>query len=209
MENHYRRYYPSPSSLTKPAQTEQAEANPSPEALFKRLQQLLETALAVTEAAFSIAPKGSLANRCRCLEQAGWDRIYREDIGDLTQLSAVERGLADRVAAEAQMQLWHMRLVESFVAVTGRYVREKPTAERFAESALLLDKLFARLKGEARSRRSQLGRRQVKMLIGEPLSVTEAYDAALEAGETRSRAGRKAVAELNQQLQQALECLTA
>jgi len=208
MENHYRRYSSLSSSLAKPAQTGKAEASPAPEALFERLQRLLETALAVTEAAFSVMPKGSLANRCRRLEQAGWDRIYREDIGDLTQLSEVERGLADRVAAEAQMQLWHMRLVESFVAVTGRYVREKPTAERFAESALLLDKLFARLKGETQSRRSQLGRRQVKMRIGQPLSATEAYGAALAAGETSSRAGRKAVAELNQQLQQALECLT-
>ncbi|BAZ85105.1 phospholipid/glycerol acyltransferase [Dolichospermum compactum NIES-806] len=31
-----------------------------------------------------------------------------------------------------------MRLVESFVAVPGMYIREKPTVERFAEMTLLL-----------------------------------------------------------------------
>ncbi|WP_071599813.1 hypothetical protein [Mastigocladopsis repens] len=44
--------------------------------------------------------------------------------------------LGDRIAEEANLRMWHMRLVESFVAVTGNYVHEKPTAERFAETTL-------------------------------------------------------------------------
>ena len=40
-----------------------------------------------------------------------------------------------------------MRLVENFVSVTGRYVAEKPSVERFADTVLLLWKMVARLKG--------------------------------------------------------------
>jgi len=42
----------------------------------------------------------------------------------------------------------HMRLVESFVAVTGTYVLEKPTVERFAETTLLMFDMLARIKGD-------------------------------------------------------------
>ena len=218
LEDYYRQFYQQPflkTSASASSESEQAGAGRSgaelePEELLERLQGLLNVALAVAEVHFGLKPSqdSSLANRCRRLEQAGWDRIYREDLGDLEQLSAVELGLADRVAVEAQMQLWHMRIVESFVAVTGRYVREKPTAERFAESALLLWKLFSQLKGEAKPKRPKLGRRRVKMTIGEPLSVTAVYGEALAAGAKPRRAGRIAVDELNGQLQEALDVLT-
>ena len=211
LEDYYRQFCQQPlPDASASSELGQVGADLEPEELLERLQGLLNAALAVAEAHFCLKPKqgSSLANRCRRLEQAGWDRIYREDLGDLEQLSAVELGLADRVAAEAQMQLWHMRIVESFVAVTGRYVREKPTAERFGESALLLWKLFSQLKGEAKPKRPKLGRRRVKMTIGEPLSVTAVYQRELEAGEMLRRAGRKAVEELNGQLQGALEALT-
>jgi len=74
--------------------------------------------------------------RCRRLE-AGWTYIYREDLQDLKALSPLDGGLADWIAEEASLRMLHMRLVESFVAVTGTYVLEKPF-ERFAETALLM-----------------------------------------------------------------------
>ena len=73
------------------------------------------------------------------MEQAGWERIIREDLRDKTAISPVERGLADRIAEEADLRMWHMRLVESFVAVTGRYVLEKPTADRFRKTKGIAD----------------------------------------------------------------------
>jgi len=81
--------------------------------------------------------QGSLIERCRRLE-AGWTYIYREDLQDGKALSPLDRGLADWIAEEASLRMLHMRLVESFVAVTGTYVLEKPTVERFAETALLM-----------------------------------------------------------------------
>lgn len=53
------------------------EAN---EPLPSRLPALLNAALSVAEQAFGVKPHGSLSDRCRRVEQAGWDRIYRQDI---------------------------------------------------------------------------------------------------------------------------------
>ena len=83
--------------------------------LSERLHNLLDTALRVAEEFFDLKPKGTLIDRCRRLEQAGWDHIYRLK----PQSSTVQRGLADLVAEEASLRIWHMRIVESFVAVTG------------------------------------------------------------------------------------------
>ena len=163
-----------------------------------RLSALLDVALKVAEEYFNLQPKGSVIDRCRRLEQAGWDRIYREDIKDIEAISPLERGLADRIAEEASLRMWHMRLVESFVAVTGRYVQEKQTVERFAETTLLLSDVITRIKGGNPFGRPKLGDQKVQITIGEPLSVTDRW------GEyTSSR--RSAVAGLTKDLQTALE----
>ena len=83
-------------------------------------------------------PEGNWNDRCRRVEQAGWNYIFREDFKDIKALSPIEKALGDRVAEEANFRMWHMRLVESFVAVSGNYIREKPTVERFAETTLIL-----------------------------------------------------------------------
>ena len=72
------------------------------------------------------------SDRAEVRQLVGWEFIYREDLKKLESLSPAERGLADLMAEEASLKMWHMRLVESFVAVTGSYVLEKPTIERFA-----------------------------------------------------------------------------
>ncbi|MCT7948556.1 1-acyl-sn-glycerol-3-phosphate acyltransferase [Ancylothrix sp. C2] len=166
--------------------------------LNSRLSALLDVALKVAEEYFNLQPKGSVIDRCRRLEQAGWDRIYREDIKDIEAISPLERGLADRIAEEASLRMWHMRLVESFVAVTGRYVQEKQTVERFAETTLLISDVITRIKGGNPFGRPKLGAQKVQITIGEPLSVTDRW------GEyTSSR--RSAVAGLTKDLQTALE----
>ncbi|GAB4284084.1 MAG: hypothetical protein Fur0025_14630 [Oscillatoriaceae cyanobacterium] len=149
---------------------------------------------------FDIKPKGGLVDRCRRLEQAGWDCIYREDIENPDALSPVERGLANLVAEEASLRMWHMRLVESFVAVTGQYVRENPSFERFAETTLLVAKTISRIKGGNPFAGELLGQQRVVLQVGEPLSVTARWDAY----QTNRRA---AVSELTADLQGALEAM--
>ncbi|NJO80695.1 MAG: 1-acyl-sn-glycerol-3-phosphate acyltransferase [Cyanobacteria bacterium RM1_2_2] len=192
MEQFYSKFYHQP-----------LKSMPSSEGSFnqhieERLQALLNAALTVAEQHFALSPKGSLTDRCRRLEQAGWERIFREDLGELEQLPLAERGLADRIAEEADLRLWHMRLVESFVSVTGHYILEKPTADRFAETLLLLWDTVTRLKGENPNPRPCLGSQRVEVTIEPPISVSDRWH-EYQTGR------RQAVASLTQVLQTALE----
>ncbi|MGK7876301.1 MAG: 1-acyl-sn-glycerol-3-phosphate acyltransferase [Xenococcaceae cyanobacterium] len=199
MEQFYTRFYHKNLSEPTPPLTDEF-ASPN-QVLACRLQALLNAALQVAEEYFDLQGKGTVIERCRRLEEAGWNYIYREDLQELDSLSPLERGLADWVAEEAALRMGHMRLVESFVAVTGTYVLEKPTVERFAETALLLFDLIARIKGRKLPRRPRLGKRWVQMTVGDPISVTERW----QAYQTNRKAARKAVADLTQDLQVALE----
>lgn len=204
MEEFYSRFYHKnlpPKLSTLPSSiTEKTTTNFDNEVMIARLKALLDVGLEVAEEYFNLKPKGSLIDRCRRLEQAGWEYIYREDIKDIAALSPLERGLADRLAEEASLRMWHMRLVESFVSVTGRYVAEQLTAERLAETTLLLWDVLARIKGGNPFGRPKLGKQQVQMTVGEPISVSDRWD--------RYQTSRRlAVAELTQDLQSALEAM--
>ncbi len=203
MEQFYTRFYhrnfnPKASAVTALSIPETTANYSGNEQIIPRLKALLDVALQVAEEYFNLKPKGSLIDRCRRLEQAGWDYIYREDIKDIAALCPLERGLADRLAEEASLRMWHMRLVESFVSVTGRYVQEKLTAERLAETTLLLWDVLTRIKGGNPFGRPCLGKQQVQMTVGQPISVGDRWQ-----GYQTSR--RLAVAELTQDLQSALE----
>ncbi|MEB3211146.1 MAG: 1-acyl-sn-glycerol-3-phosphate acyltransferase, partial [Leptolyngbyaceae bacterium] len=114
--------------------------------LGERLHTLLSMALKVAEESLGIRkPKGSLTDRCRRVEQAAWDRIYRTEVNDADSLNLLDRGLVDLVAEEANLRLWHMHLVETFVSVTGKYVAESPTIERFADTTLLIWKMMQQI----------------------------------------------------------------
>jgi len=161
-----------------------------------RLQALLDTALRVCEEYFDIKPKGNAIDRCRRLEQAGWNRIYRQDSEDICP---VELGLANWVAEEASLRMNHMRVVERVAAVTGKYVREKPTAERFGETLLILWKVVTWIKGGNESRRPYLGKQRVHMKVGETIDVSDRYPAY--------KSNRRQAVKQTQDLQTALESL--
>ncbi len=202
MEGFYQRFYHRSLPEPEPSASSTESHDPN-QVLASRLQVLLDTALKVAEQYFDIQPKGNLSDRCRRLEQAAWDCIYREDLKNLDALSVVERGLADRIAEEADLRIWHMRLVENFVAVTGRYVREKPTAERFAETLLLTWETVARLKGESTYPRPRLGEQVATITVGEPISVSERW----QDYQQDRRSAKQAVATLTQDIQTALEAM--
>jgi 1-acyl-sn-glycerol-3-phosphate acyltransferase len=172
MEGYYREFYgvnfnefDEGIALNEGIENEVCKTNTQ---LAERLQRLMNEALKVAEQYFNLRAKGSLIDRCRKLEQAGWDRIFREDT---MSLSPVERGLADRVAEEADLRMWHMRLVESFVAVTGCYVKEHPSADRFAETTLLLRDMVAKIKGETVTH-ARLGKQKAIVTVGQPIEVS-------------------------------------
>lgn len=195
MEQFYERFYG-----VAPIKAEHPE---EPGAIAQRLSQLLDESLKVGEQFFGVPSTGTLVTRCRRLEEAGWSYIYREDIADLGTISPVDRGLADWMAEAATLHLRHMRLVESFVAVTGHYVKDNPTFERFAETTLILFDLVERLKGTRVPKRPQLGTRQAVITLGEPMNITDRWPNYAES----RRAAKAAVETLTADIQTALEGL--
>lgn len=206
MEEFYTKFYHQTITTTVDnAIPPELSASSSNKEFTVRLQALLDAALRVAEQYFYLEPKGSVIDRCRRLEQAGWDYIYREDIKNVEALPPLQRGLGDRIAAEASLRMWHMRLVESFVAVTGKYVLEKPAVDRFAETTLLMWDTITRIKGSNPFPRPRLGKQSVQITVGEPISVSERW----ETYQASRRSAKQAVTDLTQDLQTALESMIA
>lgn len=202
MEQFYTRFY---HRSLPPKSTSEDTGLSENQALRARLQILLDQALQVAEDYFGVSSQGTLNERCRRVEEAGWTYIYRQDIPDPSQLSRLDRGLADWIAEEASLRLLHMRLVESFVAVTGTYVAERPTFERFAETTLLLFDLMARVRGDKYPQRPRLGHRHAQFTVGQPISVSDRWPLY----QSNRQAARRAIATLTQDLQDALEKMIA
>ncbi|MBD1911678.1 MULTISPECIES: 1-acyl-sn-glycerol-3-phosphate acyltransferase [unclassified Leptolyngbya] len=193
MEQFYSRFYHRPLPPK--------DLPPDAPNITRRLQALLDEALKVSEEYFGVSSKGNLSERCRRLEEAAWTYIYRADVSDRNALSPIDRGLGDWLAEEASLHDTHMRLVESLVAVTGSYVKEKPSFERFAEITLLLFDATARIRGDKYPRRPRLGYRRCQMTVSEPICVSDRFPDY----QTSRRAARDAINTLTTDLQHALE----
>ncbi len=199
MEQFYARFHGGPWPEMGKSGEELSKALSESGNIGERLQPLLNRALEVGERFFGLPHSGSLETRCRRLEEAGWNWIYREDIDHPDHLSPFDRGLANWVAQEARMHLRHMRLVESFVAVSGSHVGEAPSFERLAETSLILFDMVERVKGTPVPKRPQLGRRQAIITLGTPINVTDRWPTYAES----RRAAKAAVETLTGELQQA------
>lgn len=197
MEEFYGRFY---HQTLVPIEEESLSAN---EIIIARLHRLQDIALGVSEQHFGLQAQGTFIDRCRRLEEAGWSYIYREDLPALDTLTPLARGLADWAATEAAKRLQHMRLVESFVAVTATYIKDKPTFERFAETTLLIYDMMSRLQDDTFPGRPNLGLRQSKVTVGEPISVTKRW----ETYKKDRQGARTSVSELTQDLHKALQTM--
>jgi 1-acyl-sn-glycerol-3-phosphate acyltransferase len=200
MERFYQRFHHRQLPLAAPLTTDPVSTQ-TPTALTQRLQDLLDQTLQVAEEFFGLPAKGLLPERCRRLEEAGWNYIYRSDIADPQALSPLDRGLADWVAQEASLRLMHMRLVESLVAVNGSYTSENPSFDRLAETTLLIFDITARIRGDKLPARPRLGDRHVQITIGAPISVSD----RMTTDQTDRAGTRAAIAQLTQDIQTALE----
>lgn len=196
LEDFYRRFY----HRDLPKINDQETANPN-QVLIDRLHNLMNTALQVAEEYFNVTAQGNFIDRCRRLEEAGWNYIYRDDIENINSLPAFKRGLADWVAQEADLRMQHMRIAESFVAVTANYIQEEPTSDRFAETTLLVFDMLSRIQDSTLPGRPRLGLKQAMITVGEPISVTERW----EKCQGNKQATRKGVSDLTKNLQIALE----
>ena len=138
------------------------------QSLTERIEAYRLQGLATAEAHFQLKAGGTLQERCRRIEQAAWDRIYREG---LDQLPPLERGLADWEAQEADLQLSRMRLVEHFTSVSGHYVSDAPDFDRLAEMLLLVEEAVGWIESKPWPARPSLGPQRVELSLGDPLPV--------------------------------------
>ena len=139
--------------------------------LAGRIDQLVERCLALAESCFGCPASGTAEQRCRRLEEQSWRWIYREDLPPRRQLSPLDRALADRAAHGASLAVMPMRLAETFVAVSGTYVAERPSFERFMETTLLIHDALARICGAGLPARPRLGARRARISIGAAIDV--------------------------------------
>jgi len=213
MERFYRQLQPLP--MAEPPHEESGAPGPAGQpagagsSVGVRLERLLDTALQVAEQALDVEPHGDRSSRCRRLEQAGWERIYPANGSLITPgseettaagPSLLEQSLSRRLAEETERKLWHMRLAESFVAVSGDYVRACPSQERFADTLLILWDTLNRIHGASPGPRPSLGPRLARIRVGDALNASSRLPAY--------RADRRtAVAALTTALQGSLEGL--
>ncbi|MGC1307355.1 MAG: 1-acyl-sn-glycerol-3-phosphate acyltransferase [Phormidesmis sp.] len=181
--------------------TVETEPETADEVCSHRLKNLLDQALQVSEQFFDLSGKGTFVDRCRRIEEASWNYIYRDDLPELSTLSMLEKGLADWAAQEASLRELHMRIVESFVAVDGLYIKEKLSFERCAETTLLMSDMLARLAGDKLPGRPRLGDRTITMTVQPPIAITP----RLADYQQNRKAGRAAVAAVTEEIRQALE----
>ena len=145
--------------------------------LAPRVDDLADRILSVAEMSFGIKAKGTPIDRCRRLEQSGWDRIFRNDIKDIEQLSQVERSFADQLALEANYSNWHMRIAESLIGVTSDYVSQHPSPSRYIEVLKLmwsvLERVTERKEDSVFKKVPNFGDRKLTISVAEPLSVSD------------------------------------
>ena len=142
---------------------------PDPAQTFiERIEAYRLHGLAKAEAHFGLRAVGNLQERCRRIEQAAWDRIYREGVD---QLPPLQRSLADWEAREADLQLTRMRLVEHFTSVSGHYISDRADFDRFAEMLLLVEEAIGWIEDKPWKGQPSLGPQRVEVQLGRALPV--------------------------------------
>ncbi|HWR11290.1 MAG TPA: hypothetical protein VN445_05690 [Rectinemataceae bacterium] len=164
-EDHYARFYAAP--LPRPG-------NPSRD---ERLRDLCEAALSTAEQAFHLRPDGDTIRRVYKIRQAGWDRIFREDIPDPEALPGLRKALADRVAGEAWYVSRHMELVDLAFYLDFERLKEDDPLERFIETAQNYYDFLSRLKGGNITNRIGIKGKEAIVIAGESISATERLSA--------------------------------
>jgi hypothetical protein len=169
--------------------------------ISQRVQNLVDFTLQISENYFNLEPIGTNLDRSRRIEQAGWNWIYPKELKNPENVSAIGSKLADRIATEADLRMWHMQIVESFVPVTSSYLKDKPTIDRFAEIALLLWDLTARIQDKNPLHRPIIAHRRVEITIGNSISIGDYWNRY----EGSRRESKQAVVDVTEELQAALE----
>jgi Acyltransferase len=169
--------------------------------IAQRLKTILNFALKVSEDYFNLESSGTTIDRCGRIDRAGLNWIYREELKNSAQISPIGRKLADRIATEADLRMWHIHIVAGLATLTSTYLKDKPSIERFAETALLLWDLMARIQGKNPLQRPIIGDRRVEMTIGNSISIGDYWNRYTSS----ERESQQVIIDVTEQLQAELE----
>jgi len=173
MEGHYARFYGAPL--------------PQAGSRAQRLEAVREAALQAAERTLCIRPEGDAIRRVYRIRQTGWDRIFRTDLGDLERLPALERRMADRLAAEAWLACRHMELVDLAWYLDFDRLRRTDPLEILIETAQNYGDLIHRLQGGQFADRDLIPGKSALVVAGEGIRVGGSLE--------RYRAGRRGAIE--------------
>lgn len=165
-----------PRAEGRPGDTGAAPRNHAPRnhaaghqaALRRRIEVLCDSVLEVGEHVHELPSGGSLLDRVFRLRDAGWRRMFRDD---LPGLSPVERSLADAAAEEAKIAARHMELVDVLEYVDPGYIPPGAPLERLVEYAIDLQDVVNRLLGGTIAGRMRVKGRRAVVTAGAPVSV--------------------------------------
>ena len=144
--------------------------------LNDRWAALLGAALAEGERMLDLPPHGDPTMRLYRLRQAGWDRIYRDDLGARAGTGApppLFRALADRGAGEAWYAMRHMELVDLGSYLDFESLSENDPIDLLIERANNYLDLTSRLRGGNISDRRESALKDAVIVVGEPLEMRE------------------------------------
>ncbi|MFW6250887.1 MAG: 1-acyl-sn-glycerol-3-phosphate acyltransferase [Alkalispirochaetaceae bacterium] len=142
----------------------------TPSELPDRIDRVCNTALRVGERSHGILGTGTLLDRVFRLRDAGWKRMFRDD---LEGLSPVERGFADAFAEQAKLSARHMELVDALEYLDPSYISPESDLDRFLEYTLVLQDVVNRLLGGTIAGRMKVRGREAVVKVGTPKSVAE------------------------------------
>ncbi len=142
----------------------------TPPELPDRIERVCNTALRVGERSHGILGIGTLLDRVFRLRDAGWKRMFRDD---LEGLSEIERSFADAFAEQAKLTTRHMELVDALEYLDPSYISPESDFDRFVEYALVLQDVVNRLLGGTIAGRMKVRGRRAIVTVGRPKSVDE------------------------------------
>jgi hypothetical protein len=187
-ENFYTELDPCP----KPSAASPSLAPTPVRTLNERWAEVIQAALRAGERALRLPDDGDVTHRFYRIRQAGWDRLFREDLATSTggntakarattattitipQKPPLFQALADRAAGEAWYAMRHMELADigyyiDFDAAVKGESRIEPTIE----TALNFWDLCSRLRGGNISDRLAFFRKDAYLVMGETLDAGE------------------------------------
>ncbi len=141
----------------------------------RRVEHLVDEVLKMQERRLGIQhPPTGFTPRIYIVRLAGWNRIFvrnSENAEQRTSAAPLDQELQDFLATEAGLFARHLEVVDLLAYLQPEYALESDDANRHIEFLLNLLDAVNRLKGGTIGQRKHPGSTNVKLSIGEPISL--------------------------------------